>query len=151
MFENLCKSAIISLALVLAPIKPLILIIALVVGVDTLTGILRSHKLGVAITSRRFYSLFKKTFVYQGALILTFLIDKHIINEFVQLVVNIDLVSTKIIAGAVLLNELLSIKENVNIIFGINLSDYVKELFHFSKNVKEGLEEVKQYQKDSEN
>jgi hypothetical protein len=139
-----CKPLLLSLVVFVMPIKASIVAIMLFVGADTVSGILRSNKVGIAFTSRRFFSFFKKTIVYQLALICTFYLDSTIVGEFTKLVIDIDLLTTKLVSMAVIFNEVKSINENLKIAYNIDLFDYIKNLFHFSKKVKEGLEEVKQ-------
>jgi hypothetical protein len=143
MIDKWIKYVLGSLCIFLAPIKPLLFIIGFIVVVDTIFGMLRSRKLHIKFTSKRFYSFFKKSLVYQLLIITTFLIDKNLINEFMNMVVTMDYLSTKVITAAICFNELTSISENVEIIYGISIVDYIKRLFKFGKKVKEGLDEMK--------
>lgn len=126
-----------------SPIKPLIFVVGFIVAVDTIFGILRSRKLKIKFTSRRFYAFFKKSLVYQLLIITTFLIDKNLLNEFMTMIVSIDYVTTKVITAAICFNEIKSIDENVKIAFKIDISKWILDLFKFSKSVKEGINEIK--------
>jgi hypothetical protein len=127
----------------ITPIKPLLVVVGLVIVLDTIFGIIRSRKVGIKFTSRRFFAFFKKNLIYQLAIISTFILDTHLFNEFTQLIISIDLLSTKIMAAAICFNEIKSIDENLKIAYGIGIFDYIKKFFHFAKKVKEGLEELK--------
>lgn len=132
-----------SLFVFLSPIKPLIFVVGFIVIIDTIFGILRSRKLKIKFTSRRFYAFFKKSLVYQLLIITTFLIDKNLLNEFMTMIVSIDYVTTKVITAAICFNEIKSIDENVKIAFKIDISKWILDLFKFSKSVKEGINEIK--------
>lgn len=133
-----------SLFVFLSPIKPLILAVGFIVIIDTIFGILRSRKLKIKFTSRRFYAFFKKSLVYQLLIITTFLIDKNLLNEFMTMIVSIDYVTTKVITAAICFNEIKSIDENVKIAFKIDISKWILDLFKFTKSVKEGINEIKE-------
>lgn len=143
MIDKWIKYVLGSLCIFLAPIKPLLFIVGFIVVLDTILGILRSRKLKIKFTSRRFYAFFKKSLVYQLLIITTFLIDKNLINEFMNMVVVMDYLTTKVITAAICFNELTSINENIKITYGINIVSYIKKLFKFSKQVKDGLNEIK--------
>lgn len=143
MIDKWIKYVLGSLFIFLSPIKPLLFIVGFIVVLDTILGILRSRKLNIKFTSRRFYAFFKKSLVYQLLIITTFLIDKNLINEFMNMIVVMDYLTTKVITAAICFNELTSINENIKITYGINIVDYIKKLFKFSKSVKDGLDEIK--------
>jgi hypothetical protein len=143
MVDKWIKYILGSLFIFIAPIKPLLFIVGFIVVLDTIFGILRSRKLKIKFTSRRFYSFFKKSLVYQLLIITTFVIDKNLINEFMNMIVVMEFLSTKIVTAAICFNELTSINENVKITYGINIVSYIKKLFKFTKQVKDGLNEFK--------
>lgn len=143
MIDKWIKYILGSLFVFLSPIKSLLFIVGFIVVIDTILGILRSRKLNIKFTSRRFYSFFKKSLVYQLLIITTFLIDKNLINEFMNMIVVMDYLTTKVITAAICFNEITSILENLKIGFNIDLVDYIKKLFKFSKKVKEGINEIK--------
>mgnify|MGYP001769808875 CR=1 FL=1 len=132
-----------TLLVFIAPIKPLLLIVGAVVILDTIFGIIKSHKLNIKFTSRRFFPFFKKNLIYQLAVITTFLLDTNLLNEFTTLFISIELLSTKIMASAICFNEIKSIDENVKIAYNVDLIKYVKSLFKFSKIVKDGFDEIR--------
>jgi hypothetical protein len=137
------KNILLSLMIFIAPIKPLLVVVGLVIVLDTIFGIIRSRKLGIKFTSRRFFSFFKKNLIYQLAVISTYILDTYLFNEFTLLIISIDLLSTKIMASAICFNEIKSIDENLKIAYGVGLLDYLKRFFRFAKKAKEGLDELK--------
>lgn len=141
--EKWLKFILGALLLFITPIKPLLLVVGLMIIIDTIFGIIRSNKLGIKFTSSRFYSFFKKNFVYQLLIITTYLLDINLIGEFTTPFISIDLLTTKIIAVAICYNEFISINENVNIAYGIDIMKYINKLFQFSKKVKDGFDELR--------
>jgi hypothetical protein len=137
------KYVIGSLFVFLSPIKPLIFLVGFIVVLDTIFGILRSRKLKIKFTSRRFYAFFKKSLVYQLLIIATFILDKNLINEFMNMVMAVDYLTTKIITAAICFNEIKSIDENIKIAFKIDILKWILDLFKFSRSVKEGINEIK--------
>lgn len=136
------KLSLMSLMCFLMPIKPLILSVIFIVLIDTIFGICKSLKLGYKFTSGRFFSFFKKVAVYSTAVIGTYYLDVNLIGEFIRLILDINLVLTKIITFGIVFNELRSIDENLTIL-GYKIPSYIKNLFKFTKVVKEGLDEMK--------
>ena len=141
--EKWLKYILGALLVFISPIKHLLLIVGLMIIIDTIFGIIRSKKLGIKFTSRRFYSFFKKNFVYQLLVITTYLLDINLIGEFTTSFISIDLLATKLMASAICYNEFTSINENVNIAYDIDIINYIKKLFHFTKKVKDGFDELK--------
>ena len=141
--EKWLKYILGALLVFIAPIKPLLLIVGLMIVVDTIFGIIRSKKLGIKFTSRRFFAFFKKNFVYQLLVITTYILDKNLINEFTTSVISIELLATKLMASAICYNEFKSVDENVKIAYGINITEYIKNLFQFAKKAKDGLDELR--------
>lgn len=143
MISKWLKNILLSLIIFIAPIKPLLIVVGLVIVLDTIFGIIRSRKIGIKFTSRRFFAFFKKNLIYQMAIISTYILDIYLLGEFTQLIISIDLLSTKIMAAAICYNEIVSIDENLKIAYGVGLFDYIKKFFRFAKKAKEGLEELK--------
>lgn len=137
------KNILLSLMIFISPIKPLLVVVGLVIVLDTIFGIIKSKKLGIKFTSRRFFSFFKKNLIYQLAVISTYILDTYLFNEFTLLIISIDLLSTKIMASAICFNEIKSIDENLKIAYGVGLLDYLKRFFRVAKKAKEGLDELK--------
>lgn len=137
------KYVILSVSVFILPIKPMMAVIGLMVVIDTVLGIIKSNKAGIKFSSRRFFALFKKTLVYQLALLTTFCLDWFILSEITLLFISVKFIVTKALALAIVFNELKSINENLEIAYKINLFDYIKDMFRASKDIKEGFDEIK--------
>lgn len=141
--EKWLKYILGALLVFISPIKPLLLVVGFMIVVDTIFGIIRSNKLGIKFTSRRFFSFFKKNFVYQLLVITTYILDHNLINEFTMSVISIELLTTKLMAAAICYNEFKSVDENVKIAYGIDITQYIKNLYKCAKQTKDGLDELR--------
>jgi len=141
--EKWLKYILGALLVFISPIKPLLLVVGFMIVVDTIFGIIRSNKLGIKFTSRRFFSFFKKNFVYQLLVITTHILDHNLINEFTMSVISIELLTTKLMAAAICYNEFKSVDENVKIAYGIDITQYIKNLYKCAKQTKDGLDELR--------
>ena len=141
--EKWLKYILGALLVFISPIKPLLLVVGFMIVVDTIFGIIRSNKLGIKFTSTRFFSFFKKNFVYQLLVITTYILDHNLINEFTMSVISIELLTTKLMAAAICYNEFKSVDENVKIAYGIDITQYIKNLYKFAKQTKDGLDELR--------
>lgn len=134
----------------LAPIKMLLLCVGAAIFADTVMGIYRSKRQKQKVTSRKLFGFVRKNFVYLSAVILTFILEKHLLGEFVKLVSGIDLLLTKLMAILLVSIEVKSIDESYNVIFGHSLFDKLKSLIRSAKKVKNEINELKEDSKDEE-
>jgi len=125
----------------ITPIKSLILIVGIFILLDTITGIYKSIKKKIPITSRRFSSVVSKMVLYEFSVILFFAIEKFILGDFILLFTSIPLFLTKLIAIILIGIEITSINENYKEINGISLWDRIKELLKRVKKAKSELDE----------
>ena len=87
------------------------------IGTDFVTGILAARKSGQPIRSNRMGDTIIKMFLYQLALIISYVFEQHIIP-------GVPLV--RICAGYIGLTELKSFYENINTVTGLNIWKYAK-------------------------
>jgi hypothetical protein len=132
------------LFLFFAPITGLLIAVAIGIALDTFTGIFKSIKLNGwrSIRSRKLSNIVSKMLLYQITLILLFVIDKFLLNEFAQIHFSIQFLFTKLVAVLLLLIELTSIKENIEEALKVNIWKMLKELFNRAKEVKEDVNEI---------
>jgi hypothetical protein len=81
--------------------------------------------------------------LYQITLILLFVIDKFLLNEFTHAHFTIQFMFTKLVAILLILIELTSIKENIEEALNINIWKMLKELLNRAKEVKEDINKIK--------
>ena len=132
----------------LTPIAPLLILVGLAIGADTLFGIVRSVKKKRAITSRRLSALVSKMFLYQFATIGMYITDKYLVGELIMVFTDIPLVLTKLVVATLLSIELKSINENIESGFGVNIWDKFKYMLRRAKSVKDELEDNEQEYKE---
>lgn len=133
------------LFLFFTPIYGLLIAVALGIALDTFTGIFKSVKLNgwCSIRSRKLSNIVSKMLLYQITLILLFVIDNFLLNEFTQSHFTIQFMFTKLVAILLILIELTSIKENIEEALNINIWKMLKEILNRAKEVKEDINEIK--------
>lgn len=108
------KSWILNLLLtfsaIISPVIPLMVTVGLFIAFDFLVAIYRAHKLNNEITSRKMGHTISKIFLYTGAVLLTFLLEKYILVDIFP--------ASKIVAGLIILTETKSIDENFKLLYG---------------------------------
>ena len=110
------------------PISGILFLIAFAILVDTITGIWKSRKLKIPITSRGLSAIVSKLFLYEVAVILTYMIDKFILNDIILVFFSIPLMLTKILALVLVSIEVISTSENYEAVRGINIWSSLKNL-----------------------
>ena len=133
------------LILFFAPIQGLLIAVAFGIFLDTFTGIFKSVKLNGwrSIRSRILSNIVSKMLLYQTTILLLYVIDKFLLNEFVKLHFTIDFMFTKLVAILLIFIELVSIKENVEAALKIDIWKMLKNLLKRAKEVKEDINEIK--------
>lgn len=129
----------------LIPIHGLILAVGMAIVADTIIGVYKTVKFKgwKEVSSRKLSSIVSKMFLYQGALILFYCIDKMIMGEFVALFIGIPLFLTKILSAVLCFIELKSIDENYKIISGYSIWERFKGMLARAKELKEDFSEIK--------
>jgi len=111
--ENLWKGTIVLVASFLAPVKGIVIATIVVVLFDLLTGVYASWKESIPITSNKLGKIIPKLLLYNLTILCVYLLDQHILGEFVLFFSNISLFATKIIGMAIFMVEFTSIINNV--------------------------------------
>jgi len=129
----------------LLPIHGLIIAVGLTIFADTLIGIYKAKKLNgwKSVSSRKLSAIVSKMFLYQGALILFFVIDIFILGEFILIFIGIPFFLTKVLAATLCLIELKSIDENYKIISGKSIWQQFKNILIRSKELKQEISDLK--------
>lgn len=130
------------------PISGILFLIGFAILVDTLTGIWKSKKLGLPITSRKLSAIISKLFLYEVAVIGFYLIDKFILNDIILTFFSVPLMLTKILSLVLCSIEVISISENYKAVKGIDIWSAFKNLIQRSKEIKSDIDGVR-YNKDS--
>jgi hypothetical protein len=133
-----------SLVLLFVPIYGLLIAVGSAIFLDTFTGIFKSVKLNgwKSIRSRPLSNVISKMALYEICIVFLFLIDKFVLNEFVKHAFGFDFMFTKICSITLIFVELVSIKENIEETFKIDIWQLLKKAFNRAKEIKADLNEV---------
>lgn len=134
-----------SLLLFFVPIQGLLIAVGSAIILDTFTGIFKSIKLQgfESIRSRKLSNVISKMALYEICIIFLFLIDKFVINEFVKHAFGFEFMFTKICAILLIFVELVSIKENIEETFKIDIWNLLKKTLNRAKEIKSDIDEIK--------
>lgn len=133
-----------SLILFFVPIFGLLISVGAAIILDTVTGIYKSIKLDgwKSIRSRKLSNVISKMALYEVCIILLFVIDNYVLNEFVKHAFGFDFMFTKICAILLIFTELVSIKENIEETFKIDIWKLLKGTFNRAKEIKSDINEI---------
>ena len=151
LLSSIQKSSLQLLAVISAfflPITGILFLIGFAIVVDTLTGIWKSKKLKLPITSRKLSAIISKLMLYEVAVIGFYLIDKFILNDIILQFFSVPLMLTKILSLVLCSIEVISISENYKAVKGIDIWSAFKNLLQRSKEIKNDIDGVR-YNKDS--
>ena len=151
LLSSIQKSSLQLLAVISAfflPITGILFLIGFAIVVDTLTGIWKSKKLGLPITSRKLSAIISKLMLYEVAVIGFYLIDKFILNDIILQFFSVPLMLTKILSLVLCSIEVISISENYKAVKGIDIWSAFKNLLQRSKEIKKDIDGVR-YNKDN--
>ena len=130
------------LILFFAPIKAMIFLVAFSTILDTGFGIWRAHKVGEKIQSKVFrHGLLPKLLSYVSAIMLIYVSDFFIINDLVHSFIEIDYLSTKLVALVLLSIEVKSIDESFQAVKGWSFLKKFTKLILKAKDIKKKIEE----------
>lgn len=134
-----------SILLLFAPIYGLLIAVAAAIVLDTITGIFKSIKINgwSSIRSRKLSNIVSKLLLYEVCVLFLFLMDKFLLNEFVKFSFGFEFMFTKICAILLIFIELVSIKENIEEGFKVNIWALLKQLLNRAKEIKSDIDEIK--------
>jgi hypothetical protein len=133
-----------SLFLLFVPIYGLLIAVGTAIALDTFTGIFKSIKLGglCSIRSRILSNIISKMALYEVCILLLFVIDKFVLNEFIIKWFGFQYMFTKICAILLIFIELVSIKENIEASFKIDIWKLLKKAFLRAKEIKTNVTDL---------
>lgn len=134
-----------SIFLFFVPIQGLIIAVGIAIILDTFTGIFKSIKINGfrSIRSRKLSTVISKMLLYEVTILLLFLIDKYLLSEFVILWFGIEFMFTKICAIVLIFIELVSVKENIEEAYSIDIWSMLKKLLSRAKEIKSDIDDIK--------
>jgi hypothetical protein len=133
-----------SFVLLFVPVYGILTAVAAAIILDTFTGIFKSVKLDgwKSIRSKRLSHIGSKMLLYEICVLLLFVIDKFILNEFIIKWLSIEFMFTKICAILLIFIELVSIKENIEEAYNIKIWEILKKAFLRAKEVKDNIDDL---------
>jgi hypothetical protein len=133
-----------SFILFFVPIYGLLISVGAAIVLDTVTGVYKSIRLEGwrSIRSRKLSNVISKMALYEVCIILLFVIDKYVLNEFVKHAFGFEFMFTKICAILLIFTELVSIKENIEETFKIDIWKLLKGTFNRAKEIKSDINEI---------
>lgn len=136
--------AISSLVLLFVPIYGLLIAVGAAIILDTFTGIFKCIKLGgiKTIRSRTLSNIISKMTLYEICILFLFTIDTFVLNEFIKSWFGFEFMFTKICAILLIFVELVSIKENIEETFKIDIWKLLKEVFSRAKEVRADIDKI---------
>ncbi len=127
----------------LMPISGLLFLVGFVILLDTVTGIWKSYKNKVKITSRGLSAIISKMLLYEVTVVLFYMIDTFILNNIILQFFSVDLLLTKVLALILVSIEVMSINENYKAVKGLDLWQAMKNLFARAKEIKKEVDEIR--------
>lgn len=127
----------------LMPISGLLFLVGFVIVLDTVTGIWKSYKNKVKITSRGLSAIISKMLLYEVTVVLFYMIDTFILNNIIMQFFSVDLLLTKVLALILVSIEVMSINENYKAVKGLDLWQAMKNLFARAKEIKKEVDEIR--------
>lgn len=133
-----------SVVLLFVPIYGLLISVGAAIILDTITGIFKSIKInGIkSIRSRKLSNVISKMALYEICILLLFVMDKFVFNEFIKGAFGFEFMFTKICAILLMFTELVSIKENIEESFNIDIWKLLKSTFNRAKEIKSDINEL---------
>ena len=132
-----------TLLLFFAPIQGLLISVGTAIALDTIFGIAKSIKLGEKITSRKLSNIVSKFVLYQAAVLLIFTIDIFLLGEFFKMWFSIPFFFTKVVTIILIFIESVSIKENFEESFNVDVFKLLKGFLKRSKEIKDDIDVLK--------
>jgi hypothetical protein len=132
-----------TLLLFFAPIQGLLISVGTAIALDTIFGIAKAIKLKDKITSRKLSNIVSKFVLYQAAVLLIFTIDVFLLGEFFKIWFSIPFFFTKIVTIILIFIEAVSIKENFEEAFNVNVFRMLKKFLKRGVEIKEDIDILK--------
>lgn len=125
-----------------APIKGIIILVALSTILDTAFGVWKASKLKENVNSKTFrHGFVPKLMSYVGAIMLVYASDFFIINYLTKEVISVDYLATKVIALMLISIEVKSMDESFQKVKGYSFIGKIVKLIIQAKDIKKKIAE----------
>jgi multisubunit Na+/H+ antiporter MnhB subunit len=137
---NVAHTVLLTLITFLSPIHGVVLTVISFVLFDTAFAYWRVKKMQGKWTSKKLrVGLVQKSMTYVALIVLFFLMDKYILNDFVKTFINVDFFLTKALTLIFIFIEFTSIDESYTIVRGKSIFQSLKELIGKANDIKNDL------------
>lgn len=134
---TLYKSLLIPIVIFFAPIAWMIFLVGLATIVDTCFGIWRVRKKKEKFSSKLLrQGLVPKVISYVSMVLVLFTVDFHLVNELTKTVIDIQFISTKLLALALLYIEIKSMDESWESVKGYSFLEKILTSIKRVKKIK---------------
>ena len=131
-----------TILLFFAPIKGIVILVALSTILDTCFGFWKAKNLNQQITSKKWrHGFVPKVLSYVVAVMLVYTSDYFILNELMKLVLSIEFLSTKLIALALISIEVKSMDESFKKVKGWSFLEKITSYIMKAKDIKKQINE----------
>ena len=133
-----------SMLLLFVPIYGLLVAVGTAIVLDTFTGIFKSIKLNgwKSVRSRKLSNIVSKMMLYEICILLLFVMDKFVLNEFIKHAFGFEFMFTKICAILLMFIELVSVKENIEEAFKVDIWKMLKNILSRAKEINQDIKDL---------
>jgi phage-related holin len=122
-------------ATIFSPVVPMVASVLLFIILDTVTGLVKANYVKESRNSNSMKrGLLPKLIIYTACILVVYIGDKYITNEFVRHYFLFDYLLTRVVALILIFIEIWSIDENFKAIFGKSLIDFFKKFINIFKD-----------------
>lgn len=139
--DNHMTKIILGLMAFLAPIQGILITVGVLILADTILGVWKAKKLKEKISSRKLSQIISKMFLYEGTIVLFFMIDKYILGDILQQFFAVEYLLTKVVALVLASIEVFSMDENYRAVRTYGLWHAFKKLVGRARDVKSELKD----------
>lgn len=123
------------IASIFSPAFPMVISVILFVLLDTFTGLMKAYYVKEKRSSNSMKrGLLPKLIIYTLCVLVVFIADKYVINDFLKHYFGFDFLMTKVVSLILIFVEIWSIDENFKAIFGHSLIDYFIKFINIFKD-----------------
>jgi hypothetical protein len=123
------------LVTIFSPVIPMVASVLLFIILDTVTGLVKANYVKEARNSNSMKrGLIPKIIIYTACILVVYIGDRYITNEFVKHYFMFDFLLTRVVALILIFIEIWSIDENFKAIFGNSIIDYFKKFINIFKD-----------------
>ena len=139
--DNHMTKIVLALIAFLAPIQGILITVGVLILADTILGVWKARKLKEKISSRKLSQIISKMFLYEGTIVLFFMIDKFILGDILQQFFAVEYLLTKVVALVLASIEVFSMDENYRAVRTYGLWHAFKKLVGRARDVKGELKD----------